>query len=36
MGKKMFLEIVLLIFVNAFAMTFIKCMHDKFCKVCKK
>ena len=35
MGKKIFLEIALLIIINAIAMNLIKCLHDKFCFLCK-
>lgn len=36
MGMKMFLQIVLLIVVNAFVCNIVKCMHDTFCSKCKK
>jgi hypothetical protein len=36
MGKKLFLEIVLLIIINGFVLTVIKCLHSKFCVMCKK
>ena len=29
-------QIVLLIIVFAFVTTFVRCMHDAHCKVCKK
>lgn len=36
MGMKLFLEIVLLIVINGFVLTALKCAHDKYCKMCKK
>ncbi len=36
MEMKLFMGIVLLIIINGFVQTFFKCIHDKFCKVCKK
>ena len=36
MGKKLFLEIVLLIIVNGCVQTILKCMHNKFCTMCCK
>jgi hypothetical protein len=31
-----FVQIVVLIFIFAFARTFMKCMHDTHCKACKR
>lgn len=36
MGKKIFLEIVVLIVINGFVQTFFKCLHAKYCAMCKK
>ena len=36
MSWGLFGQIVLLIIIYAFATNCIKCMHDTFCKVCKK
>lgn len=36
MSWGLFGQIVLLIIIFAFIMTAVKCMHDKYCKICKK
>ena len=36
MGKTLFIQIVLLIVINGFVLTFFKCLHAKFCTMCKK
>ncbi len=36
MGKKLFVEIVLLIIINGFVQTLFKCLHNKFCVMCCK
>jgi len=36
MDWKLFAQIVVLIVINAFVMTCVKCMHDMFCTKCKK
>lgn len=36
MGWGLFFKIVLLIIINAFVMNCVKCLHDKFCLLCKK
>ncbi len=36
MSFGLFLQIVLLIVIAAFVMTAVKCLHDKFCVLCKK
>ena len=36
MSWGLFGQIVLLIFIFAFAKNFAKCMHDTYCTVCKK
>lgn len=36
MGLGLFLQIVLLIIIAAFVMNAVKCLHDKFCVLCKK
>lgn len=36
MGKKLFIEIVVLIIINGLVLTVFKCAHDKFCNMCKK
>ena len=36
MSWPMFWQIVLLIFIFAFARTAVKCLHDTFCTKCKK
>jgi hypothetical protein len=36
MGKKLFFEIVALIVINGFVLTFFKCLHNKCCSMCKK
>lgn len=36
MGFGLFLQIVILIIINAFVLRFVKCIHDRFCLLCKK
>ena len=36
MSFGLFLQIVLLIIIAAFVMNIVKCLHDKFCVLCKK
>jgi len=35
MSWETFGQIVLLLIIYAFAKTFVKCMHDTYCKKCK-
>ena len=36
MSWRLFGQIALLIIIFAFVKAFIKCMHDTYCKACKK
>jgi hypothetical protein len=36
MGGALFLQAVALIIIFCFVNTFIKCMHSKYCTMCKK
>ncbi len=36
MDLKLFLQIVLLMVIYAVIKNLVKCLHDNFCKICKK